>query len=114
VAQSYWAGRQLTAERGDADGATYRHLYGPGGTPCGRVWRHPPARRAPAPTWPARAGSVVGLTDISGTVIASYTYDPWGNLPPSPGRFMLPHTAERVYTLRERVMCGACSGDGIY
>ena len=75
---SLWAGMQLVAER-DADGSTYRYLYGPGGAP---LELSVTASGGDATSYAYQldhAGSVIALTSATGTVVASYAYDPWGN-----------------------------------
>jgi len=76
--QSYWSGSQLMAERDD-DGTVYSYLYGPGGLPLQLSVKPSEGTTSTYAFLTDRAGSVVGLTDSAGTVVASYTYDPWGN-----------------------------------
>ena len=75
---SLWAGMQLVAER-DLDGTTYRYLYGPRGAP---LELSVTASGGVATSYAYQldhAGSVIALTSATGTVVASYAYDPWGN-----------------------------------
>lgn len=75
---SVWTGSQLTLER-DSDGTLYRYVYGPGGLPLELIVTKNGVS-TPYAYQCDRAGSVVGLTDAAGTLVASYRYDPWGSI----------------------------------
>jgi uncharacterized protein RhaS with RHS repeats len=75
--KSAWDGQTLLAEE-DSDGTRYRYLFGPGGIPLA-LEVTPLGGAAAVYSYHTDAqGSVVALTGASGTLVASYAYDPFG------------------------------------
>ncbi len=73
-----YAGMQLMAER-DSDGTLLRYLYGPGGVPLELSVTATSGVTTSFAYQLDHSGSVIGLTDSAGGVVATYAYDPWGN-----------------------------------
>jgi RHS repeat-associated protein len=75
-----WSGNHPIAQfvmRG-ASTTKYRYAYGPGGVPLALEVTSPSGAVSTYAYHTDALGSVVALTDNAGSVVASYTYDPWG------------------------------------
>ncbi len=77
--ESVWAGMQLALER-HSDDTTYRYVYGPGGLPLELIVTPESGQSVSYAYQCDRAGSVIGLTDSAGALVAHYRYDPWGTV----------------------------------
>ncbi len=73
-----WNAGQMIAER-DSDGTTYKYAYGPAGAPLSLTVIKDGVSTSYAYMVDAQ-GTVIGLTDPSGTRVAMYRYDPWGRV----------------------------------
>ncbi|MRS12213.1 MAG: DNRLRE domain-containing protein [Actinobacteria bacterium] len=76
---SLWAGGLLLAEH-DSGGTLYRYLYGPDRLPLELIVTPPGGTPVSYAFQCDASGSVIGLTDSAGTLVATYSYDPWGAL----------------------------------
>jgi RHS repeat-associated protein len=73
-----WSAGKPVVER-DGDGTTLRYLYGPGGLPLSLQVTRAGATNTYHYLTDA-LGSVAALVSETGTVAASYAYDPWGRV----------------------------------
>ncbi|MBN2848469.1 MAG: hypothetical protein JXP72_08490, partial [Coriobacteriia bacterium] len=72
--ESVWEGGRLSSER-DSDGTLYRYVFSPDGTPLA-VERTAPGAPAELFSYHTDAqGSVVAITNPTGSVVARYSYD---------------------------------------
>ncbi|MBN2848467.1 MAG: RHS repeat-associated core domain-containing protein, partial [Coriobacteriia bacterium] len=72
-----WEGGRLSSER-DSDGTLYRYVFAPDGTPLA-LERTTPGAPAEVLSYHTDAqGSVVAITDPTGSIVASYRYDAFG------------------------------------
>jgi len=77
--RSVYAGAELAMEL-DSDGTRYTYLWGPGRLPLS-VTRERTGEESETFAYQVDAmGSVIGMTDEDGTVVARYSYDPWGRV----------------------------------
>jgi len=76
-----WSGSELALEL-DSDGTRYTYLWGPGRIPLSVTAKTAAGVSTTYAYQVDAMGSVIGMTDASGAVVARYAYDPWGN--PSP------------------------------
>ncbi|HSQ21439.1 MAG TPA: RHS repeat-associated core domain-containing protein [Coriobacteriia bacterium] len=77
VTESIWQGGRVAAER-DSDGTLYRYVYAPDNTPLA-VERTTPGASAELFSYHTdAAGSVVAITNPTGSVVARYRYDAFG------------------------------------
>ncbi|PKQ29987.1 MAG: hypothetical protein CVT60_02560 [Actinobacteria bacterium HGW-Actinobacteria-10] len=74
--KSVWSGMTLVAEA-DSDGTRYEYIYG-AGVPLELVVTPSGGASTRYGYQVDAAGSVIGITDAAGTVIANYAYDPYG------------------------------------
>jgi RHS repeat-associated protein len=79
--KTVWSGSELVMEL-DSDGASYTYLWGPGRIPLSVTAKTAAGVSTTYAYQVDAMGSVIGMTDEEGTVVARYSYDPWGN--PSP------------------------------
>ncbi|PKQ19405.1 MAG: hypothetical protein CVT66_10255 [Actinobacteria bacterium HGW-Actinobacteria-6] len=79
--KTVWSGSELALEL-DSDGTRYTYLWGPGRIPLSVTAKTAAGVSATFAYQVDAMGSVIGMTDEEGTVVARYSYDPWGN--PSP------------------------------
>ena len=105
--ESVWEGGRLALERvTDSTGvSTYRYVYGPGSLPLELIVTEQGGTPVSYAYLCDRAGSVVGLTDSNGAVVATYRYDPWGaptgpaptgiGAQPAPVPWLLPRRRDR-------------------
>ncbi len=77
--RSVYTGTGIAMEL-DSDGTRYTYLWGPGRLPLS-VTRERTGEASETFAYQVDAvGSVIGMTDESGTVVARYSYDPWGRV----------------------------------
>ena len=78
--RSVWDGQQLVAEQ-DGDGTTYAYVWGPDRVPLALKVTRPDGSSSTYSYHLDALGDVIGLTSDAGqTVVATYSYDPWGAL----------------------------------
>ncbi|MDP3631199.1 MAG: RHS repeat-associated core domain-containing protein, partial [Actinomycetota bacterium] len=77
--RSVFSGAEIAIEL-DSDGTRYTYLWGPGRLPLS-VTRVRSGQPTETFAYQVDAmGSVIGMTDAEGTVVATYSYDPWGKV----------------------------------
>ena len=79
-----WSGSELALEL-DSDGTSYTYLWGPGRIPLSVTKKTAAGVSATFAYQVDAMGSVIGMTDASGTVVARYAYDPWGRVTSATG-----------------------------
>ncbi|MHB1342589.1 MAG: RHS repeat-associated core domain-containing protein [Coriobacteriia bacterium] len=75
--KSVWDGSALAAEQ-DSDGTVYRYLWGPDRTPLSVAVEYSTGATETFSYHTDALGSVVAMTDESGSVVARYAYSPYG------------------------------------
>ncbi|TDB39630.1 MAG: hypothetical protein D9V44_01290 [Actinobacteria bacterium] len=82
--KSVWSGGQLTAEL-DSDGTRYTYLWGPGRIPLSVTAKTAAGVSTTYAYHTDALGSVLAMTDAAGSIVARYTYDPWGRVTSATG-----------------------------